>query len=172
MIVYREPVPADAEGIAHVLRESWAATYSQWLTPEWFAGPTTESWAEDWRSTLERAAERKAAGEPDPARRWIALDGDRVIGVSNSGRSAPRGAFEPAREVLLGILYVDSEFHGTGVASKLLELALPDGAPAELWVADPNPRAQAFYRKHGFEPDGSRQIDERLASIPELRMVR
>ncbi|SNU01932.1 Predicted N-acetyltransferase YhbS [Ruaniaceae bacterium KH17] len=171
MITYREPVPADAEGITRVLRESWAVTYSQWLTPEWFEA-STDAWADSWRATLERAQQRRAAGEPDPARRWIALDGDLIIGVSNSGRSAVHGAFEPAREVLLGILYVDEEYHGTGVGSKLLELALPDGAPAELWVADPNPRAQAFYRRHGFEPDGARQINERLANTPELRMVR
>jgi hypothetical protein len=24
-----------------------------------------------------------------------------------------------------------------------------------LWVADPSPRAQAFYRKHGFAADGT-----------------
>lgn len=27
-------------------------------------------------------------------------------------------------------------------------------------VADPNPRAQAFYRKHGFVADGAAQIEE------------
>jgi len=40
-----------------------------------------------------------------------------------------------------------------------------------LWVADPNPRAQAFYRKHGFRPDGARKHDRDL-DIDEIRMVR
>lgn len=38
----------------------------------------------------------------------------------------------------------------------------------ETWVADPNPRAQAFYRKTGFRADGNRSDD----GIPEIRMVR
>jgi len=36
-------------------------------------------------------------------------------------------------------------------------------------VADPNPRAQAFYRKHGFVADGSAQVE---GGVPEIRMVR
>lgn len=42
---------------------------------------------------------------------------------------------------------------------------------AGLRVADPNPRAQAFYRKHGFRPDGARRHDRDL-DIDEIRMVR
>jgi hypothetical protein len=38
-----------------------------------------------------------------------------------------------------------------------------------LWVADPNPRAQAFYRKHGFVADGTAQVD---GGVREIRMVR
>lgn len=32
-------------------------------------------------------------------------------------------------------------------------------------VAGPNPRAQAFYREHGFVPDGTAQIDDGSLSI-------
>ena len=38
-----------------------------------------------------------------------------------------------------------------------------------LWVADPNPRAQAFYRKHGFVADGTAQFE---GAVREIRMVR
>jgi predicted GNAT family N-acyltransferase len=38
-----------------------------------------------------------------------------------------------------------------------------------LWVADPNPRAQAFYRKHGFDADGTAQVE---GGVREIRMVR
>jgi predicted GNAT family N-acyltransferase len=38
-----------------------------------------------------------------------------------------------------------------------------------LWVADPNPRAQAFYRKHGFVADGAAQVED---GVREIRMVR
>jgi predicted GNAT family N-acyltransferase len=38
-----------------------------------------------------------------------------------------------------------------------------------LWVADPNPRAQAFYRKQGFVPDGTSKVED---GVREIRMVR
>ena len=47
--------------------------------------------------------------------------------------------------------------------------ATPRTESAALWVADPNPRAQAFYRKHGFVPDGTMQVDD---GVREIRMVR
>jgi hypothetical protein len=43
------------------------------------------------------------------------------------------------------------------------------GAPATLWVADPNPRAQAFYRKNGFVADGTVKTED---DVREVRMVR
>jgi predicted GNAT family N-acyltransferase len=36
-------------------------------------------------------------------------------------------------------------------------------------VADPNPRVQAFYRRHGFVADGAWQVDD---GVREIRMVR
>ena len=44
----------------------------------------------------------------------------------------------------------------------------PDGT-ASLWVADPNPRAQAFYRKHRFDFDGAGRVE---SGVRELRMAR
>jgi predicted GNAT family N-acyltransferase len=38
-----------------------------------------------------------------------------------------------------------------------------------LWVADPNPRAQAFYRKQGFVADGTVQVED---GVREIRMIR
>ena len=38
-----------------------------------------------------------------------------------------------------------------------------------LWVAGPNPRAQAFFRKHGFLARGAAQVE---GGVREIRMVR
>lgn len=172
MFLYRNPAPGDAEGIARVLWESWETTYSRWLSDEWFATVSAGNWANGWRGQLKEAERLRDAGEPDPVERWVALDGDEIVGVALAGPATERGMYAPVHERALTIMYVDAAHHGTGIAHELLNRALPDDRPAELWVADPNPRAQAFYRKHGFETDGSRQINERLASIPEIRMVR
>ena len=44
-------------------------------------------------------------------------------------------------------------------------------APAELWVFDGNPRAEAFYRKLGFERDGV-EATHHETGLHGIRMVR
>jgi predicted GNAT family N-acyltransferase len=63
----------------------------------------------------------------------------------------------------------DAADHGTGAGSALLEAVVDPEESAALWVADPNPRAQAFYRKHGFVGDGTAQVED---GVREIRMVR
>jgi 2-(1,2-epoxy-1,2-dihydrophenyl)acetyl-CoA isomerase len=60
--------------------------------------------------------------------------------------------------------------YGTGLADRLITTVLGDTA-ALLWVFEDNPRARAFYTRHGFVADGSRQI-EPFCLIPEIRMQR
>jgi predicted GNAT family N-acyltransferase len=50
-----------------------------------------------------------------------------------------------------------------------LEAVIDPAESAALWVADPNPRAQAFYRNHGFVADGTAQVE---GGMREIRMVR
>jgi predicted GNAT family N-acyltransferase len=67
------------------------------------------------------------------------------------------------------VLYVYAADHGTGAGRALLEAVIAPAESAVPWVADPNPRAQAFYRKHGFVPDGTAQVED---GVREIRMVR
>ena len=69
----------------------------------------------------------------------------------------------------LYVLYVYAAGHGTGAGRALLEAVIDPAEPAALWVADPNPRAQAFYRKHGFAADGTARSGD---GVREIRMVR
>jgi GNAT superfamily N-acetyltransferase len=69
----------------------------------------------------------------------------------------------------LYVLYVYAADHGTGAGQALLEAVVDPHESVALWVADPNPRAQAFYRKHGFVADGTTQVD---GGVREIRMVR
>lgn len=92
-------------------------------------------------------------------------DGE-LVGIAMSG---------PPEEVMaawtsqLYVLYVYAADHGTGAGSALLEAVIDPAESAALWVADPNPRAQAFYRKHGFVRDGTAQVE---GGVREIRMVR
>ncbi len=69
----------------------------------------------------------------------------------------------------LYVLYLLAEHHGTGAGTNLLHAVIDPDEVTTLWVADRNPRAQAFYRKHGFEPDGGSKLE---GGVVDLRMIR
>ena len=92
-------------------------------------------------------------------------DGE-LIGIAMSGPPLDAAAAW-ARQ--LYVLYVYAADHGTGAGRALLEAVIDPAESAALWVADPNPRAQAFYRKHGFVADGTAQVED---GVREVRMVR
>lgn len=56
------------------------------------------------------------------------------------------------------------------MAQELAAHGLPDG-PSYLWVLEGNRRAQGFYRKLGYQPDGATKPHEPIGTI-EVRMVR
>jgi GNAT superfamily N-acetyltransferase len=82
----------------------------------------------------------------------------------STGRTSPR-ALE------LQILYVLKSAHGTGAGQALLDAVIGD-RPAQLWVAEDNPRANAFYRRNRFVPDGARIVDAEANNMVEIRLVR
>jgi GNAT superfamily N-acetyltransferase len=92
-------------------------------------------------------------------------DGE-LIGIAMSGPPLDAAAAW-ARQ--LYVLYVVAADHGTGAGLALLAAVLDPEEPVALWVADPNSRAQAFYRKHGFVADGAAQVE---GGLREIRMVR
>ena len=92
-------------------------------------------------------------------------DGE-LIGIAMSGPPLDAAAAW-ARQ--LYVLYVYAAHHGTGAGPALLDAVVRPGESAALWVADPNPRAQAFYRRHGFAADGTVQVED---GVREVRMVR
>jgi GNAT superfamily N-acetyltransferase len=92
-------------------------------------------------------------------------DGE-LIGIAMSGPPLDAAAAW-ARQ--LYVLYVYAADHGTGAGPALLEAVVDPQEPVALWVADPNPRAQAFYRKHGFVADGAAHLE---GGMREIRMVR
>ena len=92
-------------------------------------------------------------------------DGE-IVGLAMSGPPLDPGATWDRQ---LYVLYVLAAEHGTGAGRALLEAVVAPGEATALWVADPNPRAQAFYRKHGFVADGTTEVRD---GVREIRMVR
>ena len=92
-------------------------------------------------------------------------DGE-LAGIAMSG---PPGDAAAAWMRQLYVLYVYAADHGTGAGPALLDAVVDPEESAALWVAVPNPRAQAFYRKHGFAADGTARFGD---GVREIRMVR
>ena len=112
-----------------------------------------------WTAALtdERYRENRAA---------VAERDDQLVGIAMSGPPLDAAAAW-ARQ--LYVLYVYAADHGTGAGAALLQAVIDPEESAGLWVLDPNPRAQAFYRKHGFVADGAAQFED---GVREIRMVR
>ncbi len=164
--VVREPVAADAEGIARVHVDAWRETYSGQLPEQFFDDDAFAARKQFWSRLL--------SVEPRPARVAVAdLDGE-IVGFAMAGDAkgpdAEKG-FPAARPLHLFSIYLLARQHGTGAGQALLDVVLKKD-PAQLWVAKGNERALAFYTRNGFEPDGVEYSDPRFAGFVEVRLVR
>jgi len=146
--------------MAQVIVTSWQETYRGLIADAVLDDP----------NFLPRREQFWTAALTDPrssANRVAVADRDgQLIGVAMSGPALDTAA---AWDRQLYVLYVYAADHGSRAGSMLLDAVVDPTESVALWVADPNPRAQAFYRKHGFIPDGTTQIDD---GVPEIRMVR
>jgi ribosomal protein S18 acetylase RimI-like enzyme len=149
----------DVAAMARVLVRSWQETYRGLMPDHVLDDPGfVEARERFWTAALvdERyLANRVAVAERDGV----------VIGVAMAG---PPERPEPWSQHLY-VLYVLADAHGSGAGAALLDAVVDPNESAALWVADPNPRAQAFYRKHGFIADGMLQVQD---GVREIRMVR
>ena len=156
----RPATPEDATEMARIHVTSWQETYRGVMSDEMLDDPQFVATRERfWMLGL--TDERFA-----PDRIAVAEYGGELIGIAQSASPTDADATWGQQ---LNVLYVLASAHGTGAGAGLLDAVISPGEAAALWVADPNPRAQAFYRKHGFIADGSSKEEY---GITEIRMVR
>jgi ribosomal protein S18 acetylase RimI-like enzyme len=155
--------PARVEDVVQMARvnvRSWQETYRGLMSDAVLDDPGFLAARERfWTAALtdERYRENRLA---------VAERDGELIGIAMSGPPLDTAA---AWTRQLYVLYVHAADHGTDAGPSLLEAVLDPAESAALWVADPNPRAQAFYRKHGFVADGTVQVED---GVREIRMVR
>jgi GNAT superfamily N-acetyltransferase len=144
--------------MARVHVESWGETYRGLIADDVLDDPEFVAARErQWTAAITDdrwAGHRVAVAEKDGL----------LFGLAMAGPSEE----EPAPRHLY-VLYVLEDHHGSGAGAGLLRAVLGPLEAASLWVADPNPRAQAFYRKHGFKPDGASTTKDGLREIRMLR---
>ncbi|WP_216077235.1 GNAT family N-acetyltransferase [Isoptericola sediminis] len=160
-LTVRPPVPADAPAMARVHVRCWQQTYRGLMPDHVLDDPGfVPARQRLWDQVL-------TAPEYRGHRTAVATADGQVVGVAMTG--TPRDD-DAAWTRELYVLYLDATHHGSGAGTDLLHAVLAPDEAAALWVADPNPRAQAFYRKHGFTPDGADTIDD--DGVTEIRLTR
>lgn len=155
----------DAEAGARCHVACWREAYAGVVEPARLAETTgdVDRRIAKWTGALAAGVVRWIALNPDPG----AAVGDRVVGFSAAGPSRDEDAPTPLE---LYALYVRQGWWGTGLGSRLMGVAI-GSEPASLWMLEDNPRARAFYARHGFVADGTR-VDEPFFGVPEVRLVR
>lgn len=182
-ITVRPATPEDARAMAEVHVTSWQETYRGLMSDETLGDPAfVERRERMWTTVLrdERYREHRVAvavenavgGDGHGNAAMHARGASRIVGIAMSG---PPPESDDSTDLPctrhLYVLYTLAAVHGRGAGTALAESVLHPAETVSLWVADPNPRAQAFYRKLGFTPDGVELIDE-TDGFREIRMIR
>ena len=158
-VIVRPAVAGDAEAIAYVHVTAWQETYRHLVDPVRLDELRPADRLERWRSIITG---------PDQEV-WVAELGGVVVAWATTSVREPSGHPHP-RE--LNGIYALRSAYGSGVGQALLDAAIGNH-PALLWVAADNPRAQAFYARNGFAPDGETGEHEMLGSpVPIVRWAR
>ena len=120
---------------------------------------------QEWRRRLAETAYfgAWAAGPEAGLIGMVAAFPERPADGQGAGADAAAAAGGGGGTWHLVAMWVSPDRRGQGIADRLVaavcELARAQGAAqVALWVADANPRAQAFYRRLGFRPSGERGV--------------
>ena len=152
-MLLRPAEPADALDVARVHVRAWQVAYRKLLPDEYLDGLKPED-----------RAQRYTFGGTDPREPMttVAVD-DRGTIRGFATTCAARDADVPGHGELAAI-HVDPDWWGHGVGQALLASArahlLDSGfRRAILWVLVGNVRAERFYAKDGWTPDGAQRTD-------------
>jgi ribosomal protein S18 acetylase RimI-like enzyme len=154
----------DADQIAAVHLNAWLVGYRGIFADEYLDSITFEDAAATWAGWL-------SAEDLPPV--TVALRDGVLVGFCRVATPS-RDADADDRWAEVAVLNVSPDAWRSGVGTALMHDALErfqrDGwAVVTLWVAEENERAQAFYRRLGFELDGARAVHEG-SGAPTVRM--
>jgi ribosomal protein S18 acetylase RimI-like enzyme len=150
-VTIRPATTADAEAIARVDIASWRGAYSEILSDSYLASLDVTDRTRQWTAAV--TARHTTV--------LVAEDESGTVGFTRVGPCRDEDA-EPG-DLEIYAIYLHPRAWGTGVARDLMRTALDGLAPGTvvtLWILSGNERAQHFYRRHGFQPDGTERLDE------------
>jgi ribosomal protein S18 acetylase RimI-like enzyme len=150
-VTIRPATTTDAEAIARVDIASWRGAYSEILSDSYLASLDVNDRARQWTTAVSARDSTVLVAEDESG----------TVGFTSVGPSRDEDA-EPG-DLEIYAIYLHPRAWGTGVARDLMRTVLDglrNGAVVTLWILEGNERAQHFYRRHGFQPDGTERIDE------------
>lgn len=168
----RPAVPDDASAVTTVQRDVWTTVWAGFLP----AG-LTEGFDDD----AVTAAWRRAADGPGL---WVAVEGTEVVGFCLAGPAPEEDVADAVGEVpddagrvgLVATLLVTPRWGRRGHGGRLLVTAAEalrsgGGVRGITWVPERDAASRAFYRRAGWEPDGTvRTLDAGGRPLREVRL--
>lgn len=161
----RRAVQADAAALAGFAERCFRDTFARDNSAENMDAYVADTFGED----LQRAE----LAEQSSVVLVAELSGE-LAGYAHMRRAPVPAESRSSSAIELKRFYVSSEWHGSGLAHRLMRAVL-DVAAAQgvdvTWLAvwDRNPRATSFYRKFGFTPAGTQRFllgrDEQIDTI-------
>ncbi|MGH3751295.1 MAG: GNAT family N-acetyltransferase [Pseudonocardiaceae bacterium] len=170
----RAATPADAPVLAALHRATWRAAYSELLPPGALEGLDAPQLQRAWADTVEGGATV-----------LIATEGDHPVGFVVAGPApddevaAADGRLPPdaAHTVLVSTLLVEPRWGRRGHGGRLLAAATAllqqaGAARGIAWVPTEDPASLNFYRRAGWNPDGTiRTLDAHGRPLREIRLT-
>ncbi len=168
----RPAAPEDAPPVTAVQREVWTSAWAGFLP----AGLT-----EGFDDEAVSAAWARAASGPGL---WVATEGDDVVGFCLAGPAGEEDVADAVGTVpddagrvgLVATLLVSPRWGRRGHGGRLLVAAaagLRSGGAARgiTWIPERDVASRAFYRRAGWEPDGTvRTLDAGGRPLREVRL--
>ncbi len=145
-VVFRHAVSSDAETLLEFAARIYYETFAEVNTPE------------NMQAYLETAftLPQLQSELGDPQASFIIVEADnKLIGYAKLLAEKPPDCVTGENPIELVRFYIDQSWHGSGLASELIELCLSEARQRGfrtmyLGVWEKNLRAQAFYRKWNF----------------------
>jgi len=134
---------------------------------EWLLAELAGLWEDSVRATHLFLAESDICRIRPQVKDALALVPELLVISGDDGRML---AFAGVEDDSLEMLFVRPDCFGCGIGSMLLEYAVTKCGVVRLCVNEDNPRAADFYRSHGFETVGRREVDDLGNEFPLLMM--
>lgn len=143
----------DAPEIARVHIASWQEAYAGFVPDDVLANLDVARREEEWHKHLDNAGRHGT-------HTWLATADVGPVGFATMGPSRDEDADRRTYEIYA--MYLAPDAWGRGIARDLMRTILAEPAaedPITLWVFSDAERARHFYRRHGFQPDGTERIE-------------